>query len=135
MNADVLTLDHLKTLLRLIPTEEESDRIADFISSQQDAPLGTAERFMFILRRIPRLEQRLETWMFSRRFESDCVNDLGVSLNVLHNAVKQVRENKLIKSLLANVLAIGNHLNGGTFRGKYSLSYLPYNFFRRGIRI
>jgi hypothetical protein len=55
--------------------------------------------------------------IFIRQFGA-LVADTGAALRTVQQACGQVRESRLLRRVLAVVLAAGNHLNAGTARGE-----------------
>jgi hypothetical protein len=66
---------------------------------------------------VPRIERRLQLWRFRQTFEANAV-DLEANLFVVEDVLKGLLTSKYFKKVLAYTLAIGNHLNGGTKRGR-----------------
>jgi hypothetical protein len=112
----------VEKLLTMLPTEEETTRIAEAQEAQPDIPLGTAEQFLQTLSSISCLEARLRVWSFKMEFEviekevCDPLMDLKIGLEA-------IRKNTTFKTILNVLLTFGNFLNSSTCRG-FQLDYL-----------
>ena len=119
----MLSVDQIKALKQFTPTEEDKEAINAYVGDSSEgissalSSLGPAEQYFYHVMNIPRLAARLQCWIFKRRFESD-VGELKPDLETMQNAVKEVRSSKKLIQLLKTVLALGNYLNGGSFRGE-----------------
>ncbi|CAG8616675.1 9760_t:CDS:2, partial [Ambispora gerdemannii] len=65
---------------------------------------------------IPRLSERLTCMIFRRRFEIEA-EELLPDISILRDAHMELKNSEKFKKLLKTVLAIGNYLNGSSFRG------------------
>ena len=65
---------------------------------------------------IPRLAERLGCMIYRRKFEMD-LEELRPEMNLLRGAHDELRSSVPFRRVLAIVLALGNALNGGSFRG------------------
>lgn len=65
---------------------------------------------------IPRLTERLECMLYRQRLELD-ISELLPDLNTLRDASQELRSCTKFKLILQAVLAVGNALNGSSFRG------------------
>lgn len=65
---------------------------------------------------IPRFAERLSCMIYRRRFEMD-LEELKPEINLLRGAHNELRSSMPFRRVLSTVLALGNALNGGTFRG------------------
>jgi diaphanous 1 len=65
---------------------------------------------------IPRLSQRLESMIYRRKLDLE-IEEIRPELNILRNASHEVRHSSKFKHVLQAVLAVGNALNGSSFRG------------------
>ncbi|KZV64586.1 actin-binding FH2, partial [Peniophora sp. CONT] len=110
----LLTVDDLKALSRQIPTPEEISRLKDF--GPDTSTLSKADQLFIELSTVPRLAARLEAMIFRRRLELD-VEELRPELDIVRCAGKEMRGGDRFRGVLGAVLAVGNALNGSTFRG------------------
>jgi diaphanous 1 len=113
-----LSLDQVKALKQLAPTDEDIEAIKDYASQSDNsiAALGPAEQYIYSVKHIPRLSKRLECWIFKRRFHSD-ISDVQPDLESLLACASEIQKSGRLKELLRQVLALGNYMNGGSFRG------------------
>jgi diaphanous 1 len=65
---------------------------------------------------VPRLEERLECMQYRRKLDLD-IEEIRPDLQTLRNASQELRTSARFKAVLQIVLALGNALNGNTFRG------------------
>lgn len=110
MDDSVLNAENIKILKDIAPTDEELQAIREF--EGDDEQLGPTELFYKIILDIPRMEQRLTTWLFKQRFASSISSVQPDVENVLL-ASTQLQESEKLFSLLEYILAIGNFLNSG----------------------
>jgi hypothetical protein len=115
LDTTVLTPDNLKALLASVPTHEEIDLLKEHMDTPPEK-LGKAEQFLIEMSRIPRLEERLDSILFYGQFQGRFVA-AQQEVHVLRSACTEVRDNKRLLALLEYILAIGNYINGSTFRG------------------
>lgn len=91
--------------------------VIDFPTPSALPTLGPAEQYFYHVMKIPRLPQRLQSWIYKRKFTSD-VSELKLEMDTMQSAVNEVRSSKRLHALLKTVLAVGNYLNGGSSRGQ-----------------
>ncbi len=118
MNTDVLNLEMTETLSNIVPTPEESTAIRNYDGKTEE--LDAPGRVFKLLIDIPRLEQRLKCQHIMLTWEQEGKALLG-EIDLLHSAVHEFRSDFTMipfRHLLALILSIGNHLNGGTTRGQ-----------------
>ncbi|KIK67748.1 hypothetical protein GYMLUDRAFT_68769 [Collybiopsis luxurians FD-317 M1] len=108
-----LSTDDLRAISKQIPTSEEVMRIKDFDDVNK---LSKADQYFAQIITIPRLAERLDCMLFQRKLELD-MHELRPELDILRNACLELRNSQKFKRILNTVLAIGNTLNGSTFRG------------------
>ncbi|OQR81867.1 formin-homology 2 domain-containing protein, partial [Thraustotheca clavata] len=114
LDTNVITSDHITSLITLAPTLEEQDVLKNY-----DGPadvLGSVEKFFLEMLTIPRYTQRIKCFKFFMQFEHR-VLDIQAQIDTLSAATDQVAESTRLKKILETVLAIGNYMNGGTARG------------------
>ncbi|WWC57807.1 uncharacterized protein I303_100342 [Kwoniella dejecticola CBS 10117] len=122
---DLLDIDDLAALGRMLPTSEELERIKAF--SGDVAKLSKPDLHFKEISTITHLNLRLESMVFRRRFDM-LLSEIMPDLMILRSVTKQLRESQRLKDVLKVVLALGNRLNGGTFRGNasgFQLEALP----------
>ncbi|KAK6904947.1 hypothetical protein I203_105766 [Kwoniella mangroviensis CBS 8507] len=111
---DLLDMDDLATLSRMLPTAEEVEKIRSF--SGDISKLSKPDLYFKEISSIPNLKLRLETMVFRRKFEM-MLNEIMPDLMILKNVVKELRGSDRLREVLKIVLVLGNRLNGETFRG------------------
>ena len=114
MDHRVLDEEAVESLLPFVPTSEEKEALAAY-SGAEDA-LGRAERYYRLIMHIPRLAQRLRSWDIAYKFEPR-VEYVRSQQEAAILACRAVKTSKHFKRLLELILAVGNVLNAGTFRG------------------
>ncbi|PVF96346.1 FH2-domain-containing protein [Serendipita vermifera] len=108
-----LSTDDLKAISKQLPTQEELGRIRDFGDLSK---LAKADQYFGELMHIPRLSERLDCLIYRRKLELELA-ELKPDLDMVRNAGAEVKGSKKLKQVLGVVLAVGNALNGSTFRG------------------
>ncbi|WWC85530.1 uncharacterized protein L201_000394 [Kwoniella dendrophila CBS 6074] len=111
---DLLEIGDLATLGRMLPTSEEVERIRAF--SGDITKLSKPDLYFKEISTVPNLKLRLETMVFMRRFEM-MLSETMPDLMILKNVTKELKESERLRDVLKVVLALGNKLNGGSFRG------------------
>ncbi|KAF8138924.1 hypothetical protein EV363DRAFT_1315171 [Boletus edulis] len=113
LDDSVLSIDDLKEISKQLPTADEVTRIKDFGDVTK---LAKADQFIYEIMSIPRLSQRMDCVIFRRRFKLD-VEEIRPDLKTVRDACRELRTSQLFKRTLQAILAVGNRLNGSTFRG------------------
>eukprot|EP01125_Pyxidicula_operculata_P000689 TRINITY_DN1065_c1_g5_i1.p1 TRINITY_DN1065_c1_g5~~TRINITY_DN1065_c1_g5_i1.p1 ORF type:complete len:1376 (-),score=371.31 TRINITY_DN1065_c1_g5_i1:464-4387(-) len=116
LDDNVIGIDELHALNQFVPQPQEIEMLQPY-SVEMPPNLGNPERFFISIYDIPRLGNRLQSWLFSRLFRGRFV-ETSHSVDTIFNAVNEVKTSKLFLSLLKTVLAFGNYMNGGTARGQ-----------------
>ncbi|CAN0897142.1 Formin-like protein 11 [Linum grandiflorum] len=114
MRGDGLGLQQLEALARMVPTDEEQSKLKNYEGNIND--LGSAERFVKTLLRVPLAFERVEAMLFRETFDDE-VAHLRNSFSMLEEACKELRSSRLFQKLLEAVLKTGNRMNIGTIRG------------------
>ncbi|KAL6072920.1 putative WD repeat-containing protein 65 [Balamuthia mandrillaris] len=114
MDEKVLTAEMATTLIEYVPTKEEIAIIEEYQGDRSN--LGKAEQFFWVLRDIPRLEQRLRALAFKLKFQ-ELYDDVQPDIEAVVKSTKELKTSPKFKSLMEVILALGNYINGGTFRG------------------
>ena len=123
---DVLTIDRLSGLLKVMPTQAEIDLCMDY---EGDASkLGKVEKFFRALADVPHAKLRIEALMAKDQME-DQVAEVQDRLEAHSSAIAQLKTalrppssdgvtgEGLLRKLFQVVLRVGNYVNGGTRRG------------------
>ncbi|KAI9142770.1 formin homology 2 domain-containing protein [Paraphysoderma sedebokerense] len=119
---DKLTEQLLNQFLANAPTSDEAEILNDYAQGTQEersakiADLDKAEQFLCEMMVIPRYEQRLKALVFKRKF-NERFEDIKPSIHTVLSASKELQTSKKLKRMLEVILAIGNYMNGDSFRG------------------
>jgi diaphanous 1 len=117
LNDKVLSTDQLKQLKNFVPTDQDIEAIKDHVHSTKNSDdLGAAEKYFYAIMGIPKLNERMECWIFRRKFDAE-VGEILPNLTDINMLVKEVRTSPKFRMLLKTVLTVGNFLNAGSFRG------------------
>jgi hypothetical protein len=115
-----LTLEAISSLIRFAPTKEE---IHLLLAYEDKTKLGNAEKFFLEIYDLPRYVARLECWEFKLDFKN-VIEELKPQIKALTSASVQLQTSQKFARLLEVVLALGNYINGGSFRGSaYGFSF------------
>ncbi|KAM1250807.1 hypothetical protein ACFX2G_033990 [Malus domestica] len=109
-----LRLQQLEALVRMELTKEEEGKLTGYKGDINE--LGSAEKFVKAVLRVPFAFQRVEAMLYRETFEDEVVH-LRNSFSVLEEACKELRSSRLFLKLLEAVLKTGNRMNVGTIRG------------------
>ncbi|KAJ6572601.1 hypothetical protein B0H10DRAFT_2106751 [Mycena sp. CBHHK59/15] len=113
LDDEKLSVDDLKAISKQLPTLEEVGRIQDFDDLTK---LAKADQYFGQIMTIPRLSERLDCMLYRRKLDLD-IEETRPELNILRNASHELRSSSKFKQVLQAVLAVGNALNGSSFRG------------------
>lgn len=108
--------DNLMALKQYVPTAEERVLLEAYVASPKREQLGLPERYFLEVMSIPRLDSRLECFYVRQSFAAKAAA-LADAIDAVQSAVNEVRRSKRFVRALEILLAIGNYLNGSTFRG------------------
>ncbi|GMF54014.1 unnamed protein product [Phytophthora fragariaefolia] len=114
MDSEVLTLDRVQGLIKILPTDEEIAAITGF--SGDPTTLNGAELVLKELITVPRLKQRLSALETKHQFPA-LVRDLQTKINKIRVASNEIAQSSELKTILLVILQIGNKMNHGTARG------------------
>ncbi|ETL42829.1 hypothetical protein L916_06490 [Phytophthora nicotianae] len=115
MDSEVLTLDRVQGLIKILPTEEEIAAITGF--SGDPTTLNGAELVLKELITVPRLKQRLSALETKHQFPA-LVRDLQTKINKIRVASNEIAQSADLKTILLVILQVGNKMNQGTARGE-----------------
>ncbi|THH15446.1 hypothetical protein EUX98_g9464 [Antrodiella citrinella] len=113
LDDDKLSTDDLKAIGKQLPTSEEMVRIKDF---DDVGKLAKADQYFSHIMTIPRLSERLECMLYRRKLEIE-IEEIRPELSIVRNASHELRASVKFKQVLQAILAVGNALNGSSFRG------------------
>lgn len=108
-----LCLNKASALLAVAPTPEEAELLRAY--DGDPALLGSTERYFLELLSIPRLTQRLKSWVVQQRFEAQAADLLDRQRRLTATLVEMSTCGPL-HTALALLLELGNRLNAGTAR-------------------
>jgi hypothetical protein len=117
MDDDTLTIDRVQRLLDVLPPTEEESKGLKSLSESSPKDIELPDRFLLAVQDIPRISQRLRSWMFMKQFTTRFV-ECEKNLHALDRIAQDILHSKKLPLLLQVVLAFGNFLNFGTARGQ-----------------
>ncbi|KAF1789592.1 Tensin phosphatase, lipid phosphatase domain [Phytophthora cactorum] len=104
-----LTTEQLIGINEFLPTSEEAALVTGYAGDKE--MLGEAEKFIFEIAKVKRYAPRMECLVYKLSFTSRST-ELAASVAHLQKAGEEVKGSRLLKTLLAMVLKLGNTLNG-----------------------
>lgn len=117
LDEKVLSLDDVRSLTKFSPTKDEVDSLKKYIEAGSDvSKLGQAEHFFLELMAIDNLAGRLSAWVFKREFDFKLA-DILADIEMVNNAVVELKKSAKFTKLLHVTLVLGNYMNGGYFGG------------------
>ncbi|KAL0217073.1 hypothetical protein RCL1_007556 [Eukaryota sp. TZLM3-RCL] len=124
-DTNILSPERAKMLLTAVPSTEEIELIKSFNGDFNK--LDTAEKFVYTIQQVPRPSERLQCFYYTKRI-SECTNSIKnfseKVINTCHDIIKSIK----FSLLLELVLAVGNVLNSGSFKGgafAFKIDLLP----------
>ena len=115
MDDKTLQVDQLNILSLAVPTTEEIALLKSY--SGDKALLATVEQYFLQVMPIPRLSERIAALVFKNTAFSN-LQKITDEYTLVTNAAEQLKKCTLFVTVLEGILAVGNHLNGGTYRGQ-----------------
>ncbi|KAK8982752.1 hypothetical protein V6N11_046664 [Hibiscus sabdariffa] len=106
--------DQVENLIKFCPTKDEMELIKKY-TGDKDA-LGKCEQFFMELMKVPRVETKLNVFLFKIQFNTQIV-EFRKSLNTVNSACDEIRNSPRFKEIMKKILFLGNVLNQGTARG------------------
>lgn len=110
----VLKLEHIVTLKRIQPTDEEKTLLQSFKGDR--STLQAADTFLLKLSEIPLLSVRLDLLFNIKEFPAN-IESFQPTLDLAWNACKELKSCDKFVEVLKYVLAVGNYLNAGSNKG------------------
>ncbi|KAK1942151.1 Formin-like protein 13 [Phytophthora citrophthora] len=104
-----LTIEQLVGINEFLPTSEEAALVSGYTGDI--GMLGEAEKFILEIAKVKRYAPRMEGLVYKLSFTPRSA-ELAASLAHLQKAGEEVKGSRLLKTLLAMVLKLGNTLNG-----------------------
>eukprot|EP01101_Sappina_pedata_P013178 TRINITY_DN945_c0_g1_i1.p1 TRINITY_DN945_c0_g1~~TRINITY_DN945_c0_g1_i1.p1 ORF type:complete len:1327 (+),score=669.54 TRINITY_DN945_c0_g1_i1:127-4107(+) len=110
--------DILRSFLKSVPTKEECDSLKPYINCPPETfkRLGDVEQFLLTIMDIPRLDQKIASFLFKRTFEN-ANQRLKEDIELATLSINEVNNNVKFAKVLELILALGNWLNYGTYAG------------------
>jgi hypothetical protein len=106
---EIMTEEILDILSTILPiTEEERKLLSDFTGDVKE--LDVCESFFHLLMNVPNLNERIEIWKFSFKFQEE-VEQLNFEIESILFGVKELNESESFFDFLSNVLTYSNFLN------------------------
>ena len=115
MDDTTLGVDQLNILALAVPTTEEMTLLRNYKGDR--AELATVEQYFLQVMPIPRLTQRINAFIFKGTAMSNLAK-VTKEYELVRRAADNLRACKHFVTVLEGILAVGNHLNGGTYRGQ-----------------
>ncbi|KAG7389724.1 hypothetical protein PHYBOEH_007381 [Phytophthora boehmeriae] len=110
LNCNVLSSPALQSLIDMWPDSAEQEAIDQFDGDVSS--LATAEQFLMVARKIPRVQQKLRCLQFKMDF-APRVKELRGNLKLMIRGVQQVCASETLAGVLEYVFHLGNLLNFG----------------------
>ncbi|XP_071694438.1 formin-like protein 20 [Rutidosis leptorrhynchoides] len=114
MDDTLLDIDQVENILKFCPTKEEMDQLKNFTGDIET--LGKCEQYFLELMKVPRMETKLNCFLFKIQFNTQLA-EFKKSLNIVNSACEEVRMSIKLKEVMKKILHLGNILNQGTARG------------------
>jgi len=118
-NDKVFTLDQLKSLFKLLPTDEEKNLLIPFKTATPEVilTLGDAEKFYLEIMDVAKLGEKIQMQIAWKTFQTNGTR-IKEDINKITIAVNELRASRKLPGILEVVLWIGNFLNYGTAAGQ-----------------
>jgi hypothetical protein len=117
MDESNLDLEKLQNLQLLLPTQAEVKNLKAYTGSRDS--LGQCEKFFFAMSAVSRLQSRIHVFIFRLQLP-ETSESLTRRMNVVRTACEQVTGCEKLVVVLQKVLAVGNVMNEGTYKGAAS---------------
>ena len=114
-NLEVLTQERCDLLVPIMPKEEEIKEVATF-NGDVLADLATADQFVLIISGIIGYKERIKSIIFQYNYLDDYIV-ITKEINRFTKVFKFLKEDKNLAKLFEILLAFGNYMNGGGFKG------------------
>ena len=111
----ILTPEVCGLLLPILPNEAEVKEVSAFQGDIMEE-LAVCDQFVLIISGIAAFKERIKAIIFQYNYLSDYMIVME-EINRVFKVFKFMKEDKNLKRLLEIILALGNYMNGGSFRG------------------
>ena len=109
MSEEHLDAEQIGKLRKLVPTSEEQELLKNW-GGTDSKQLAQAERFVYELKDISSIAERLELWQFKLQFQALC-DEQQSKVDLLQEAYITMKTSDSFKMFLQFVLLIGNYMN------------------------
>ncbi len=125
MDEKILERSQISALLREWIQDTE---LSDYESNNEPgSKWEKPEEYLITLNKIPNAKFKLSIWNFTFEYMENFTL-VKTALDSLNEGTKEIRENTLLKKILAYIVTIGNILNGGSTKGQadgFGIDFLP----------
>ena len=114
-DGEVFTMGMLKQIEKAKASDEQIQKISDFLKKNSDGTLYPAEKFALELHKVQKLDEKLDAFKTKISFFERLV-DLQVSLCTVNEACAELQKSQKLLKIFEYMLMFGNFLNSGTKR-------------------
>ena len=111
----ILTPEVCGLLLPILPNDAEVKEVSAFQGDIMEE-LAVCDQFVLIISGIAAFKERIKAVIFQYNYKSD-YNIIIEEINRVFKVFKFMKEDKNLQRLFEIILALGNYMNGGSFRG------------------
>ena len=111
----ILTPEVCGLLLPILPNDAEVKEVSAFQGDIMEE-LAVCDQFVLIISGIAAFKERIKAIVFQYNYKSD-YNIIIEEINRIFKVFKLMKEDENVRKLLEIILALGNYMNGGSFRG------------------
>jgi hypothetical protein len=113
MDTNKLTTNVCELLIQIMPTNEEVKLVTSYDGKEE---ISINDEMVIMISSIPGYTERLEAIIFDNSYEGDC-EIIEEEVDKFFKAFDFLKNSKKFKQWLKIIMAFGNYMNGGTFRG------------------
>ena len=113
MDTNKLTTNVCELLIQIMPTTEEVKLVTNYDGKEE---ISINDEMVIMISSIPGYTERLEAIIFDNSYESNC-EIIEEEVDKFFKAFDFLKNSKKFKQWLKIIMAFGNYMNGGTFRG------------------
>ena len=111
----ILTPEVCTLLLPILPNDAEVKEVSAFQGDIMEE-LAPCDQFVLIISGIAAYKERIKTIIFKYNYLNDYMV-IKEEIDRIFNVYKFMKEDKKLQRLFEIILALGNYMNGGSFRG------------------